>query len=83
MLSISDAFGKDYNVDFNAEKYQLLSYSNGDDSLHGIYHNGCFVTAQNYANHLVNCTGPNLANNDITHVRDYFYRLQCIVKYFF
>ena len=39
MLSIADEFGKQFNVTFNALKYQLLVYSDTDNQIEGLEHN--------------------------------------------
>ena len=70
MLSIIDEFGKEYDVSFNSEKYQLIVYS--DRSVEGIHHNGMFVKSQRSANHLGNIIGPRVSDKSITYVSDKF-----------
>ena len=70
LLNITDVFGREFNVDFNPNKYQLLVYRNNDESVHGIYHNNSFVRAQQYGNHLGNIIGPNVGIKDVSHVVD-------------
>ena len=68
LLNITDVFGREFNVDFNPNKYQLLVYRNNDESVHGIYHNNSFVRAQQYGNHLGNIIAPNVGTKDVSHV---------------
>ena len=70
LLNITDVFGKEFNVDFNPNKYQLLVYRNNDESVYGIYHNNSFVRAQQYGNHLGNIIGSNVGTKDVSHVVD-------------
>ena len=46
LLNITDVFGREFNADFNPNKYQLLVYGNNDESVHVIYQNNSFVRAQ-------------------------------------
>ena len=70
LLNITDVFGREFNLDFNPNKYQLLVYRNNDESVDGIYHNNSFVRAQQYGNHLGNFIGPNVGPKDVSHVVD-------------
>ena len=61
MLSICDSFGIDYNVSFNASKFQFLHFTNNcntKDSITGITHNIVFIKCTNSASHLGNIIGP-------------------------
>ena len=92
MLSFADEFGKQFNVIFNALKYQLLVYSNSDNPTEGLEHNGIFIRALPYANHLGNLTGPTLTDHAVSYVTDNvciacnailntFSKLSCTVRY--
>ena len=52
MLNICDEFGKQYDVLFNPDKYQLLFYSNNDKTLHGIWYNNVFIETTDCGIHL-------------------------------
>ena len=52
-MQICEEFGKEYNVLFNAGKYQLLYYSNNPrNHFKGIFHNGVLINVQKEACHL-------------------------------
>ena len=70
LLNITDVFGREFNVDFNPNKYQLLVDISNDESVHGIYHNNSFVIAQQYGNNLSNIIGPYVGTKDVSHVVD-------------
>ena len=53
MLIICERFGKEYNVLFNPEKYQLLHYSaDKNNIINGIKHNDLFIKCVTQAVHL-------------------------------
>ena len=57
-MQICEEFGKEYNVLFNAGKYQLLYYSNNPrNNFKGIFHNGILINVQNEAYPLVHPVG--------------------------
>ena len=51
-----DEFGKQFNATFSALKYQLLVYSNSDNQIEGLNHNGIFIRALPYADHQGRCS---------------------------
>ena len=87
MLSFVDEFGKQFNVAFNALKYQLFAYSNSDNQIEGLEHNGIFIRALPYANHMGNLTGPKLRDHAVSYVTacnvilNTFSKLSCTVRY--
>ena len=70
LLNITDIFCREFNVDFNPNKYLLLVYRNDSEPVHGIYYNNSFVKAQQYGKHLGNIIGPNVGNKDVINVVD-------------
>ena len=45
LVSITEAFGKEFNVQFHSKKYQLMGYGTDTQPAQGIYYNDCFVKA--------------------------------------
>ena len=70
MLGIADDFGREYDVKFNSEKYQLLIYS--DNPIGGIDHRGNFIKTQCFAKYLGNIVGPDESKKSVNYITDKF-----------
>ena len=65
MLNICDDFGSEFQVLFNASKYQLLHYSTSKKSIENIVHNNQVIECKPLATHLGHTVGPCAKSNVI------------------
>ena len=65
MLNICDDFGRDYQVLFNSNKYQLLHYSTSRKVIENIVHNNQVIECKALATHLGHTVGPCAKTNVI------------------
>ena len=65
LLSVCDDFGREFNVLFNPDKYQLMHYTCNSNKLEGIVYNDIFIKATECGTHLGNPVGPNGPSNAI------------------
>ena len=84
MLKLYDKFGSEYNVLFNAEKYQLLHYPiRGGKQINGIYHNNIFIECVKDSLHLGYIISLNVRSKTIQHaVNNFNTSLNGILNYF-
>ena len=84
MLKLCDKFGSEYNLLFNAEKYQLLHYPvRGGKQINGIYHNNIYIKCVKDSLHLGHIIGLNVKTKTIQHaVNSFNTSLNGILNYF-